>query len=210
MLMTAEGGRALDAAASCPQPVGPATMARLRRLFAADLTSAALTLADLRARARERFSRAAAMFFDGADALEQASGEAVAAHKAGRFAGAGTVVDLCCGVGGDAVMIAGKAGRVVGVDRSRGRLLCLRANAEAYGVGRQVLAVAADAEGWAGKGDACHVDPPRRDERGRRQLAGWDEWIGRVRELAKGYGDLGGKFSPAADLAHWTGRTRWS
>ncbi len=203
MLVTAEGGRGLAAAASCRQPVEPAALDRLRRTFPADLVRAALALAGLRVRARERFSRADAMFFDGADALEQASGEAVAAHKAARFAGEGVVVDLCCGVGGDAVMMAGRAGRVIGVDRSLVRLLCLRANAGVYGFERQVSVVAADAEHWAGGGDACHIDPPRRDERGRRHLAraGWDEWIGRVRGLAGRYRHLGGKFSPAVDLA---------
>jgi SAM-dependent methyltransferase len=203
MLMTAEGREALAAVASCPQMVSPATIARLRASFAADLVSAALIAGNLRVRARERFSRADGMFFDGSDSLEQATSEPVARHKAARFAGTGTVVDLCCGAGGDAVMIAGQAGRVIGVDRSPAALLCMRANAQAYDVASRVRAVVADVEQWVPKADAVHIDPPRRDGQGRRQLAAgqWQEWIQQVRSLAEEHKHIGGKLSPAVDLA---------
>jgi hypothetical protein len=143
------------------------------------------------------------MLFDGSDSLEQATSEPVARCKAARFAGQGTVVDLCSGAGGDAVIIAGQVGRVIGVDRGPARLLCLQVNAEAYDAACRVRAVAADVEQWVPKGDAYHIDPPRRDERGRRHLAAaqWDEWIQQVRSLAKTCEHVGGKFSPAVDLA---------
>jgi hypothetical protein len=208
MLMTAEGREALGAVASDGLTVDPATIDRLRQSFAAELVSAALTMGNLRVRASERFSRADRMFFDGSDCLEQATSEPVARHKAARFAGVEIVGDLCCGAGGDAVMMAGQAGSVIGADRSSAGLLCLQVNAEAYDVARRVRGVAADVEQWVPKADAYHIDPPRRDERGRRQLAAgqWDAWIQQVRSLAKTHGQVSGKFSPAVEL----GRLDWA
>lgn len=189
--------------ASSPAAVAPATIARLRASFSADLVSAALTIGQLRARARGRFSRADELFFDGPDSLEQATSEPVARHKADRFASVDAVVDLCCGVGGDAMAIASQAGQVIAVDRSPARLLCARLNARAYGGAGRVRMVAADVEQWVPKGDAVHIDPPRRDVQGRRQLAAgqWQEWIQQVRRLAAEHKHVGGKLSPAVDLA---------
>lgn len=112
-----------------------ALIADLRRDLPPDLASAALTLARLRQRAGAKFSRADAMFFT-SDALEQASGEAVSRWRAGRFAGAGyaRIADLGCGIGGDALALAGLPGvDVVGLDRDPLRLKMARANVRAYG-----------------------------------------------------------------------------
>ena len=212
-LMTVEGQQVLAAAVesamqartapSVGSAITPASVARLRAGFGQELVSAALTLHGLRVRAQERFSRGAAMFFDGSDLLEQATSEPVARHKAARFAGIGTVVDLCCGAGGDSIQIARQVERVIGVDSSLVRLVCLRANAEAYDVAAGVRAVAADIERWVPRADACHIDPPRRDNAGRRQLKAkdWDPWIARVRHLAGECRQVGAKFSPAVQPA---------
>ncbi len=201
ILRTAEGRQALAAAALCAEVVEPAMVGRLRARFAAELVSAALTLNGLRVRAKERFVRGEEMFFDGSDLLEQATSEPVARHKAGRFAEMGEIADLCCGAGGDGLFLAEHVGRVIGVDCSPARLLCLQGNAEAYGVGGRVRAVAADIEQWVPRAEGCHIDPPRR-EGGRRQLQAdqWAPWIERVRGLAGLYGNLGAKLSPAVDL----------
>lgn len=110
-------------------------LAELRKTLPADLAGAALTLARLRERGAAKFSRAGAMFFT-SDALEQASGEAIARYRARRFAAAGytRIADLGCGIGGDALALAGVPGtRVIGVDRDPLRLKMARANVCAYG-----------------------------------------------------------------------------
>ena len=70
----------------------------LRRELPPELAGAALTLARLRERGAAKFSRAGAMLFT-PEALEQASGEAVARWRARRFAEAGyaRIADLGCG-----------------------------------------------------------------------------------------------------------------
>ncbi|OLT16508.1 hypothetical protein BJF78_13855 [Pseudonocardia sp. CNS-139] len=55
------------------------------------------------------------MFFT-RDGLEQSSAEVVARHTARRYAGAATVADLCCGIGGDLLALAAGSA-VVAVDR---------------------------------------------------------------------------------------------
>ena len=75
--------------------------------------------------------------------LEQASAEVIAGHRSARYAGAGLVADLCCGIGGDLVALA--AGRdVLAVDRDPLHLRMAQANAEVYGVAAGVTAVTAD------------------------------------------------------------------
>src|SRR5947209_4506430 len=72
-----------------------ACVSRLQKRFGPALTRAAVETALLRRRARDKFARAGALYFTRA-ALEQASGEAVARHRARRFAGLGRVGDFCC------------------------------------------------------------------------------------------------------------------
>jgi hypothetical protein len=106
----------------------------LRRDHTPDNAGAALTLARLRQRAAAKFSRADRMFFT-PDALEQASSETVSRVRAARFHQFGYVhlVDLGCGIGGDAVTLGGcPGGSVIAVDRDRLRLRLARANLAVY------------------------------------------------------------------------------
>jgi hypothetical protein len=72
-----------------------------------------LEQAELRRRATAKFSRAALMYFTRVG-LEQATDQWVAAYKAARFNGTRTgpsvalrtVVDLCCGIGGDLIALS--------------------------------------------------------------------------------------------------------
>ena len=96
----------------------------------------------LRRRAIEKFTRASDMFFE-RTALEQASGEMVARHRASRFEGSSVVFDLACGLGGDALELAARA-EVIAIDRDPLRLELLRANAKALGVGDRIDLVRAD------------------------------------------------------------------
>ena len=163
----------------------------LRAAYPVDLVVDALAQHELRLRARAKFSRAMDMFFTRAG-LEQASAEVIAGHRLARYADAGLVADLCCGIGGDLTALA--AGRrVLAVDRDPLHVRMALANAGAYGVAAGVTAVAADVRdvslggvvgsgltlgGVVGSGltargvDAVSIDPARRA--GQRRLRGGD------------------------------------
>ncbi|HXY33348.1 MAG TPA: class I SAM-dependent methyltransferase [Planctomycetaceae bacterium] len=136
---------------------------RLRARFPADLVRAALTLVELRRRAASKFSRAAEMWFDRVG-LEQSTAEAVARHKARRFAGRGPVWDLCCGMGGDAIQLAA-GGDVRAVDRDPGACLCTQWNGEVYGVSERLTVACGDVATVSDRDGFLHIDPDRRPAR---------------------------------------------
>jgi SAM-dependent methyltransferase len=142
---------------------------RLSKRFAADLARSALEEAILRARARAKFANADAMLFT-REALEQASGEVVAAHRAERFAPFSSVADLCCGIGGDTIALA--AGRqVVAVDADPLRLALAEHNVAASELRPAVTFVCGDVLSVPLPGvEAVFCDPDRRVD-GRRQLS---------------------------------------
>jgi len=143
------------------------SLSRLRRHASPALAAAVLETAILRQRARTKFRHAGRMYFT-REALEQATSEAVARHRAARFAGLGLVVDLGCGIGGDSLALASLA-RVVGVDRDPVRLLMARENALVYDLAPRADWVRADvAGGGPVRADAAFVDPARRTAHGRR------------------------------------------
>ncbi|MGH3779230.1 MAG: THUMP-like domain-containing protein, partial [Pseudonocardiaceae bacterium] len=145
----------------------------LRRDYPAELVTAALGQHELRRRAEGKFTRAQRMYFT-RSGLEQATAEAIATHRATRFAGTLRVADLCCGIGGDLIALA--AGHeVVAVDRDPLHLRMAALNAEVYGVGNAVTAVHADVRDVdLSSVDAVFVDPARR-ARGHRMRAGDSE-----------------------------------
>jgi hypothetical protein len=163
-----------------------AVAAALRREFPADLAAAAMAQYELRAAAGEKFGRAAQLLLT-RGGYEQSSGEVIARHRAARFRDAGLlgsgsrVADLCCGIGGDLIGLAGPAdpGRVpsvgeaeiLAVDRDRLHARLALHNAGVYGAdirGGQVRACVADVRDIpAGAFSAVFVDPARRaDTRG--------------------------------------------
>ena len=109
----------------------PAAIERWRERLDAELVTAAWTQVTLRAAARTKFSRADEMLFDRVG-LEQSTDEVVAAHKARRFAGYSAIADLCCGIGGDTIALAGFA-PVTAVDVSGPRATMAEHNAGVYG-----------------------------------------------------------------------------
>jgi hypothetical protein len=142
----------------------------LRARYPVDLVVDALAQHELRLLARAKFTRAMDMFFTRAG-LEQASSEVIARYRSARYAGAGLVADLCCGIGGDLVALAG--GRaVLAVDTQPLHLRMARANAEVYGVAAGVTTVAADVRDIAlDSAGGLFIDPARR-RHGRRLHAG--------------------------------------
>jgi SAM-dependent methyltransferase len=143
------------------------TLARLRRHATPDLAAAALETAILRQRAMRKFSRAHDMYFT-RDALEQATSEVVATHRAQRVAGCERIVDLGCGIGGDSLALAAVV-PTVGVDHDQLRVLIARENARVYEISSRFAAVQADAVGGGPVlAEAAFVDPSRRTAEGRR------------------------------------------
>ena len=142
----------------------------LRRTLPLDLASAALTLARLRVRAADKFSRADSMFFT-PDALEQSSGEIIACWCARRFAGYDQIADLGCGIGGDTLALSAET--VIALDRDPERLHMARANLAVYG--RDACFVRADLTDplpFTGI-EAGYFDPARRVD-GKRIFSVWD------------------------------------
>ncbi|HEV2909183.1 MAG TPA: class I SAM-dependent methyltransferase [Candidatus Eremiobacteraceae bacterium] len=148
-----------------------AAAAFARKRTDASRAAAALTTAFARRRAvaAGKFSRADKMFFTHAG-YEQASSEALARHRAARFANHARVVDLCSGIGSDSIALAaalGTSGRVDGVDMDEDALACARHNAQIYDVQATAIFHQADALAWALGADAAFADPSRRSARGR-------------------------------------------
>ena len=181
-LLTPEGQELLHRLRREDDPARLRLGTELRASYPVELVTAALAQHELRLRARAKFSRALDMFFT-RPGLEQASAEVIAVHRSARYARAGLVADLCCGIGGDLVALAAGRG-VLAVDRDRLHLRMAQANADVYGVAAGLTAVAADVRevslgGEAGaqaapRVDAVFLDPARRAG-GRRLRAGDSE-----------------------------------
>ncbi|HEX7148690.1 MAG TPA: class I SAM-dependent methyltransferase [Actinomycetota bacterium] len=142
---------------------------RLRERFPAELVAAALGQHELRVRGAGKFSRAAGMWFT-REGLEQASGEALATYRAGRYTGFGVVADLCCGIGGDLIALA--PGRdALAVDLDLVHLRMARENARLHGAGEVAVACADVQTLSLPRSLGVFADPARR-EGGRRLPAG--------------------------------------
>ncbi len=140
--------------------------AAARRLLPADLATAALTQAGLRAAARTKFGDLAASMLFTVDGLEQATRIEVADHRAARFAraGLGSVLDLCCGIGSDALAFARAGLRVQGVERDPDTAALAAANTAGRPV--RISVGAAEQADWR-SAESVFLDPARRGARGR-------------------------------------------
>ena len=216
-LLTPPGRELLDHLAAEAMPAGPLAAGtccgtlpaasalrlgtELRARYPADLVAAALAQHELRLQARAKFSRAMEMFFT-RPGLEQASAEVVARHRSGRYGAAARVADLCCGIGGDLVVLAADrrvlapgrqvlaaCRRVLAVDSDPLHLRIARVNAGVYGAAERVTMMHSDVRDVDLAGvDAVFIDPARRA--GRQAAAGRPE-------------------RAAAGLVLWPGRKHW-
>ncbi len=147
--------------------IGPADLARFRKAVSPARVSAAVRLYQGRARAALKFENGAKMWVE-ATAIEQATSELVARHKAARFSGCPLVVDLCAGIGGDSLALAAGS-NVLAVDLDQGMCRRLFYNAGVHGVAERILPVRARAESFAlPPGAWLHLDPDRRARGSRR------------------------------------------
>ncbi len=196
-LASDEGEAACRAMASDEPADTPAAIERWRKRLPAERVTAASAMVALRRAAADKFTRADAMLLDRV-ALEQATDEVVASWKARRFAGCGSVADLCCGIGGDAIALAAQAETVV-LDRSAVRVRMAEHNARVYG--RQVEGRFGDVALTWPDAAAFHIDPDRRDDGGRtHQLESSSPPLETLHEIIAHYQHGAVKLSPGADF----------
>ncbi|HLJ83693.1 MAG TPA: methyltransferase domain-containing protein [Candidatus Eremiobacteraceae bacterium] len=150
-------------------------VAYARARVPAPLAAAALATVFARRRAvgAHKFERPHELIFT-REGFEQATAEAVARHRAERFAGLHNVADLCCGVGGDTLALARAGCDVLAIDLDADARACVQANAAALGFGERVRVVSGDAATVDLSGcDAAFADPSRRSS-GQRAKSGED------------------------------------
>ncbi len=164
-LLTPEGLRLLD-------EVGPLSsvddaaraVSRLRGAgHSPDLVSAVVGQARLRVRAATKFGPFADRMLFTRAGLEQATRLPIAARHAGRFraAGIGSVADLGCGIGGDALGLAGLGIRVHAVDADEVTAAIAAFNLAPFGEATTVAHARAEEVDLEGM-DAVWLDPARR------------------------------------------------
>lgn len=168
------------------------------------LVAAALTQQRLRARAAARFGDFAQQMLFTPDGLEQATRLAVAAHHAARYARAGVrrVADLGCGIGGDALALAGLGLDVLAVEHDEPTAALATVNLMPFDRAEvrcgDALGVDLEAEGV----DAVFADPARRAN-GRR-LSDPEQWspaLSQVLSLRERIEAVGVKVAPGIDHA---------
>lgn len=153
----------LLAAAATADPRNVAHIAALRKRWSAPMVHAAVELTVARRKAQAKFPDAAATLIADAEGVEQASSQLVADFKAQRFTTIdGPIIDLCCGIGGDAMSLARLTGRLeLAVDIDPVRAWMTRRNAGCDTAVADVTTIPAE-------GRLFHLDPARRDAGGRR------------------------------------------
>ncbi|MCE9526409.1 MAG: hypothetical protein K8R36_10180 [Planctomycetales bacterium] len=176
---------------------------KLRKTLSAEQVHLVLEQVDLRRRAKEKFAAAEKMFFT-PRALMQASDEIVAAYKARRFPKGASFADLCCGIGGDLMALAGE-GSCVGVDRDEVLIHIAQRNCEVTGRGGGTAVVAEASTFPVQEYSAWHIDPDRRPS-GKRttQVEHYQPPLEVLEGLLMKNPQAAIKLAPAADVpANW-------
>lgn len=204
-LLTPEGLRLLDAM----PPVDTAddvarAVSRLRKDgHSPDLVSAVVGQARLRTRGRAKFGELAARMLFTRAGLEQATRLSIAARHAARFRDAGfeSVADLGCGIGGDALGLAGLGLRVLAVDADEVTAGIAAYNLAPFAGDVEVRHGSAEASDLSAV-DAVWLDPARRttghSETTRTRPEDWSPSLDWVLDLA-GRVPVGVKLGPALD-----------
>jgi len=201
-LQTAEAAELLEMSLT-PDPLG--ALGDLRKRTSATNAAAVAELRKLRDRAEAsgRFPREWARGLLATDRLlQQASSARLAIYvgrELARRSGGRPAVDLCCGLGADAIGLALAGLTVTGVDVSPEAIACATHNAERLRVAERCEFIHADATTFAiPDGAAVHVDPDRRAD-GRRVvgLADYQPGDDFLRELVTRTAAGAMKLSPA-------------
>lgn len=140
----------------------------LRTRLDTERAALVLTQLDLRQRAATKFTRASEMLFTRAG-LEQSTSEAIAVYRAQRFANSEHITELCCGLGGDLIALAGLGVPVTIVDRDPVHLFLAEHNARMYHLGAHITPKLANVEDIEIPArSSVFIDPARREGSGRR------------------------------------------
>lgn len=140
----------------------------LRQHLDPDRAAMILTQLDLRERAAKKFSRANEMLFTRAG-LEQSTSESIARYRATRFRNHDDIVELCCGLGGDLIALAGLDARITAVDRDPIHLFLAEHNARVYQNHASITPLLMNVEDVAlDDAEAVFIDPARRMSSGLR------------------------------------------
>ncbi|MCZ6834544.1 MAG: hypothetical protein O7G85_02105 [Planctomycetota bacterium] len=156
LLLQPQTAPLLDALQRDPE-ITSSNLMRLRKDWDASLINVAIELLRARVKARAKFTNTDRLVAD-VVGMEQASSELVALHKAQRFASIqpDRIVDLCCGIGGDAMSLQPVA-PVLAIDADPLRAWMAGENAQCDTESRDVQTFSLN--------DAVfHLDPSRRDE----------------------------------------------
>lgn len=152
-----------DAAALTPGDVAGIT--RLRKQWTAEQVTASLELAAGRRALAAKFPALADTLLCDRVSAEQTTSMLVGSHKAKRFMthvpAGGIVLDLCCGMGGDALALTGAGLSVQAIDNDPLKAWMAERNAKC-------AAAVADVTTLDPAGRWLHLDPARRGEDGRR------------------------------------------
>lgn len=166
-LLSPRAAAALDdlRATDLDDPLGLVT--RLRKQFSRPEAAALIDQAHLRRKATRKFPQAERLFYVD-EALEQASGRAVAAYRAQVLVDAGVerVADLGCGIGADTIAMAEAGLQVLAIELDPLRARLAEANVATLGLAERVTVICADWTTLSFTGathvDVAFVDPARR------------------------------------------------
>ena len=170
---------------------------RLRKRLTQTQTRLLCELLELRRRGRPKFSKSDEMFFI-RSRLEQATDERIADYKAIRFEGQPRIVDLCCGIGGDAIALA-RMGELTIVDLSAAIVHLAQAN---LSVLEQNAAPITDDARTVPLADysAWHIDPDRRVEKRRSDPEWCEPSLSEILDFQKYCSNGAVKLAPGASV----------
>jgi hypothetical protein len=193
---------------ACSAEPSHSLQVRLRKVFSAERARLVVQQVVLRQKAVEKFGEQADRMFFTDVALQQATDQKIAAYKASRFLDENSLVDYCCGIGGDLIAMAGRA-PTTGWDRAPEMVLFAQANLRAWNRDTNVQVCIGSVEDHPPTaGDYWHLDPDRRVEGRRSTQIQWhspDEDTIRNWLATAPHGAI--KLAPATQLApEWQAR----
>ena len=202
-VLSTPSGQALLAEIGRNKALTVAQMERLRKAFGPLHFEAAVRLEKARRKGAGKFPESEKLWLDPVRA-EQATHQAVAAHKAKRFEGK-PVADICCGLGGDTLAIGRVATCVLAIDLDAENLRRLHYNLGQWACQAAVVPVRADANRLPVPNEMLvHIDPDRRSAdhagRPRFQVDQFQPPLAVLLQLMKQHPGGAIKLSPGSDF----------